>query len=42
MEFSQNVDYENCEWTFNDNGDQSSTEEHRKAAGSFRISEILH
>jgi hypothetical protein len=37
VEFSQNVDYENCEWTFNDNGDQSSTEAYRKAAGSFRI-----
>lgn len=37
VEFSQNVDYENCAWTFNDNGDQSSTEAYRKAAGSFRI-----
>lgn len=37
VEFSQNVDYENCEWTFNDNGDQSSTEAYRKASGSFRI-----
>lgn len=37
VDFSQNVDYENCEWTFNDNGDQSSTEAYRKAAGSFRI-----
>jgi hypothetical protein len=37
VEFSQNVDYENCEWTFNDNGDQSNSEAYRKSAGSYRV-----
>lgn len=34
-EFSAKVDYENCEWTLNDNGDQFTT--HKKPAGAFRI-----
>lgn len=34
-EFSAKLDYENCEWTLNDNGDQFTT--HKKPAGAFRI-----
>lgn len=34
-EFQAKLDYENCEWTLNDNGDQFTT--HKKPAGTFRI-----
>lgn len=35
VELTQNLDYENCEWALNDNGDQFTT--HLKPAGSFRL-----
>ncbi len=37
VEFSQNVDYENCDWIFADNGDQASNASYRKSAGSYRV-----
>ncbi|MBU3659128.1 MAG: hypothetical protein FGM14_04615 [Flavobacteriales bacterium] len=36
-EYTQKIDYENCEWVFSDNGDQSSNAAYRKSAGTFRV-----